>query len=145
MKKRSASKGRAADGPATSFIAAAAPADRTDATSTAGSTPTLDAIGNLHFFIEDNWDALFAECRTDDERSRMQELQGWARDAYLQALADGLDLSADVVDQLASNLDAVTEQIDGHLVVLEDISKAFAVLTKAVKFAAKVAGVVTAL
>jgi hypothetical protein len=109
------------------------------------SSPTLDALGHLHAFIEDNWDALYAACRTDADRTRLAALQGWARDAYLTAIDQGFQADASTVAQLSRDIAAATRAIGGQLVALKDITAGLALLATAVKLAAGVAGVVTTL
>jgi len=100
--------------------------------------PTLDQIKTTFFSLDDNFDTLYAQCTTDDQRSHLRDLESSAEDAYWKAVADGLVDNNTVVQKFTVQLQDANNQIKTSLENLKDIAAFLNLATEAVKLAAAI-------
>ena len=106
--------------------------------------PAFLQIKKTYRTLEDNYDDLYAECKTDDQRSAFRQLHSSARDAYWKAIADGLDDDNVLVKQFTDELKSTNKAIQASLSSLKDIVAFLKQVTEAVKLAAAIAALAAA-
>lgn len=107
------------------------------------SNPNLDQIEKTFDLIDDNFDALYAQCSAA-QKPQLMSLRDAARDAFWKAASENLADDHDLVQQTAQELQTVNGQIQQDVSSLQDISAFLNTLTQAVKLAATLATIAAA-
>jgi len=99
----------------------------------------LAAIKNTYDQIDDNFDTLYAECTTADQKQQLKSLLASARDAFFAATAKSLTDNNPTVDALTKELQDTNADLDEQLTDIKDIVAALNLCTEALKLAASLA------
>ncbi len=97
------------------------------------------AIKNTYDQIDDNFDALYAKCATDDQKQQLKSLLASARDAFFAATAKSLTDNNPTVDSLTKQLQDTNADLDKQLTDIKDIVATLNLCTEALKLAASLA------
>ena len=101
--------------------------------------PAFAEIKKTYNALDDNYDELYAGCKTDDQRAALRQLHSSARDVYWKAIADGIDDDNALVRQFTGELKDTNKQIQDALGELKDIAAFLTLATEAVKLAGAIA------
>ncbi len=96
----------------------------------------LASIETTYRLAERNFDRLYASAATPQARGQVRDLYGAARDAYWKAVVASLEDHSSVVTTIHDDLKRTNRELKRSLESLEDVARALAVLTEAVKLAA---------
>ncbi|HLH51035.1 MAG TPA: hypothetical protein VKV96_16975 [Roseiarcus sp.] len=99
----------------------------------------LAEIKKVYDQLDDSFDALYAECQTDEQKRRLRSLFASARDTYFAAAAKALTDKNATVDALTKELHGVNDQVQGQLADLKNVVEVLNLCTEAVKLAASLA------
>jgi hypothetical protein len=99
----------------------------------------LKSIADLSNFLDKNFNALYAQCTTDDQRTNLRSVCSAARDAYWAAVAKSLTDNNPTVDKLTKSLNDTNAQVQAQLGNIKDIVAYINLCTNAVQLAASLA------
>lgn len=99
----------------------------------------VTAIKETYDQIDDNFDALYAKCTTNDQKQQLKSLLASARDAFFAATAKSLTDNNPTVDALTKELQDTNSDLDKQLSDIKDIVAALNLCTEALKLAASLA------
>lgn len=97
------------------------------------------AIKNTYDQLDDNFDALYSKCTTDDQKQQLKSLLASARDAFFAATAKSLTDNNPTVDALTKQLQDTNADLGKQLTGIKDIVGTLALCTEALKLAAALA------
>ncbi len=97
------------------------------------------AIKDTYDEIDDNFDALYAKCTTDDQKQQLKSLLACTRDAFFAAAAKSLSDNNPTVDTLTKQLQDTNADLGDQLTDIKDIVATLALCTEALKLAAALA------
>lgn len=96
----------------------------------------LASVEATYALAEKGFDRLWAAASTDAEKRQVRELYGAARDAYWKAVVAVLEDDSSVVSAIHEELKRKNADLKRALDRLQDVTKALALLTEAVRLAA---------
>jgi hypothetical protein len=96
----------------------------------------LATVETTYRLAERGFDALHTAAATSDEKLRVRELYGAARDAYWKAVLACLEDQSGVVAAIHDELKAKNRELKRSLETLRDLASALALLRDAVRLAA---------
>jgi hypothetical protein len=99
------------------------------------SATNLAAIKQTYFLIDDNFDQIYSQCSTPDQKQQATELRDGARDAYWKAVASTLADDSNLVNTIRAELQDTNSQVKSLLTNLQDIVSFLKLLTEALKLA----------
>jgi hypothetical protein len=91
------------------------------------------AIRDTYAQLNDTFDAMYAQCRTQQEREKLRALLSSARDAFFQAAADTLADNNLIVEDIHADLLKVNTRLKEQLKNLNDITATLNIATEAVR------------
>jgi len=105
----------------------------------ADESPLLSEIKQTYFRLDDDFDEIYAACKTDDQRAALRSLHASARDAFWKAVAEILDDHNPFVMSIYNDLKKSNTSIKKMLDNLKDIVAFLKLATEAVRLAAALA------
>jgi len=99
----------------------------------------LAAIKQMYFLIDDNFDSVYSQCKTGEQKQQARDVRDGARDAYWRAVAADLSDDTNLVNSIRNELQAANKEIKDSLDDLKDIVAFLKVATEALKLACSLA------
>ena len=103
----------------------------------------LAAVQLAYEVLDDNFDDLYQQCTTPDQRQSLRSLHAAARDTYWRAVAVDLKDSSPVVREIFSELTQANQDLRELIANLQNISAFIALFTQAVRLAASLVTLAT--
>ena len=96
----------------------------------------LASVEATYVLAEKGFDRLWAAASTEAEKKQVRELYAAARDAYWKAVVALLEDDSSVVAEIHEELKRKNLELQKALARLQDVTRALALLTEAVRLAA---------
>ncbi len=96
----------------------------------------LAAVQHAYEVLDDNFDDLYQQCTTTEQRQSLRSLHAAARDTYWRAVAVDLKDNSPVVREIFSELTQANQDLRELIANLQNISAFIALFTQAVRLAA---------
>ena len=95
----------------------------------------LKAIETLYRNLDENFDDIYAGCKTDDQRKTLRSTFVASRDAYFKAVKENLCENNPLVDKITSDLNNTNQNIAADLQGIQDIVEFIKLCSAAVQLA----------
>mgnify|MGYP000905414169 FL=1 len=103
----------------------------------------LAAVQHAYEVLDDNFDDLYQQCTTTEQRQSLRSLHAAARDTYWRAVAVDLKDNSPVVREIFSELTQANQDLRELIANLQNISAFIALFTQAVRLAASLVTLAT--
>ncbi len=95
----------------------------------------MAAVEMTYVLLEENFDTLYENCESQNDRVLLRNLHASARDAYWRAVASALKDGNQVVHEIFLDLNAANQQIKDLLANLQDVGALLSLARQAVRLA----------